>query len=286
MNINASDISYFLEVAQSGNISRAAERLGISQPSLSIAMKRLESNFDTDLMVRSRKGVQLTRAGQELAQRGRSFLNEWRQIHAQVLQQKNTTSGLYNIGCHTSVALYTLPLFLPQLLSDYPDLNIRLKHDLSRKITEEVISDKVDFGIVVNPVPHPDLVIKELAQDTVSFWVSEELAGKEDLDLPLICDQDLLQAQDLIKKWTKKGSMFRRIVHSSDLQVITNLTSTGAGIGLLPKRVATRNSDDKLVPWKKDAPLFKDRICLIYKPELQRSSASKLIIETIRSIEI
>src|SRR5258708_6633375 len=128
------DLQYFLEVAQTLNISRAAERLGISQPSLSLSIKRLESALGTALLVRSKSGVQLTQSGHKLTITARQLLGEWDKLLSETSRNDDTISGRYTIGCHSSVALYTLPHFLAKLLKDHPNLEIKLNHDLSRKI--------------------------------------------------------------------------------------------------------------------------------------------------------
>mgnify|MGYP006232143967 FL=1 len=248
---NFSDITYFIEVAQTKNISRAAERLGITQPSLSSAIKRLESSLGVQLFIRSRSGVQLTLAGKELLGKGRMLLLNWEQLKADINKKESDVSGEFVIGCHPSVALYSLPHFLPDLLQKYPELEVKLRHDLSRKITEGIISFEIDFGIVVNPIRHPDLVIKELCTDRVMFWRSRKKSSTQNLDPNkgvLICDLNLNQVQKLIGRQEKKKQGFRRVIQSGNLEVITELTASGAGVGILPSRVAKRRAEAQLVP--------------------------------------
>lgn len=280
------DISYFLEVAHSGNISRAAERLGITQPSMSLAIRRLEDTLGTALFLRSRNGVQLTKAGHELTLRGKMLVSQWEVIKANVSKRAHELSGQYVIGCHSAVALYSTPFFLPDLIQRHPDLEIKLLHSLSRKITEGVISFKIDLGIVINPVRHPDLVIKELGKDVVSFWTAQDPSPVQILDSGtgvLICDPNLQQVQSLIKSMKKKYT-FRRIIQSSSLEVITALTAAGAGIGIIPSRVVTGLRGQKLKKLGKNFPSYDDRICLVYRSDYRRSKGSKIIIDAIRGV--
>ncbi len=283
---NFTDITYFIEVAQTKNISRAAERLGITQPSLSSAVKRLEDSLGVILFIRGRTGVQLTKAGKELLGRGRFLLLNWEQLRADINKKETGVSGQYVIGCHPSVALYSLSHFLPQLVQQYPELEIKLTHDLSRKITEGVISFEIDFGIVVNPVRHPDLVIHQLCTDDVLFWAAFKPSSTQNLDSEsgvLVCDLNLIQVQKMINDLQKKAQGFKRIIQSSDLEVITELTASGVGVGILPKRVATRISAQKLRPLDDCLPVFKDKICLIYRADAQKTYGSRIIIDEIKS---
>src|SRR6187399_1079372 len=105
---SSSEIKYFLEVSTALNISRAAERLGISQPSLSLAIRRLEDTIGTDLLVRSKSGVKLTKAGERFALQARSLIEEWDKLKGSIHESEEKVSGRFIIGCHASVALYSL----------------------------------------------------------------------------------------------------------------------------------------------------------------------------------
>jgi DNA-binding transcriptional LysR family regulator len=273
-----SELRYFLEIAGTLNLSRAAERLGISQPTLSLAVQRLERSFGSPLLIRGKSGVQLTHGGRRLASRARQLVEEWDKVRGDVLESQGTPSGRYVIGCHPSVAMYRLPDFLPALLSANPALEIKLVHDLSRRITEDVISFKVDFGIVVNPARHPDLVVKLLCRDVVSLWVGP---GRSQQQNTLICDPELLQTQSILKQLGRAGLSFARVLPSSNLDVITALVAAGAGVGVLPERVARRIPAQGLKPFSKTAPRFEDEVCLVYRADAQRSAGSRAIAEAI-----
>ncbi len=281
---SSSELHYFLEVAHTLNLSRAAERLGVSQPALSLAMQRLENSFGVPLLIRSKTGVQLTRGGQRLVTDARTLLHSWEKLRGDALLDHSKISGRFVLGCHASVALYALPSFLPTLLSENPSLEFKLVHDLSRRLTEDVVSFKVDFGIVVNPAPHPDLVIKRLCKDEVSFWVTDPPSSAQDPysgQGTLICDPDLVQSQALLKQMNRKGLKFARTLSSSSLEVITELVGRQAGVGILPGRVALRVPGLKLKPLPGDLPKLIDHICLVYRADAQKSPASRLIARVI-----
>ncbi|MCB0385837.1 MAG: LysR family transcriptional regulator, partial [Bdellovibrionales bacterium] len=201
---SASDLEYFLEVVQTGNISRAAERLGITQPSLSLSIKRLEDVLGGQLLVRTKTGVHATHLGLRFHRQSRQLLDQWGRMRADALSTENEIRGNFTLGCHPSVAIYSLPSFFPDLLRDAPDLELSLRHDLSRKITEDVISFQIDFGLVVNPVQHPDLVIRELFRDEVTLWKLAKPSSLQRENGVLIYDPNLLQSQALLKK-IKRG---------------------------------------------------------------------------------
>ena len=227
------ELHYFLMVSDALNLSRAAERLGVSQPTLSLAIQRLENLCGTTLLIRAKSGVKLTRSGQKLAIQARILLNDWEKVRGEALQDEEEVRGRYTIGCHTSVAIFSLPHFLTSVMEEHRGLEIKLAHDLSRRITEDVISFKIDFGIVVNPWNHPDLVIKHLWKDEVTFWTAQKPSSLQDPysgEGVLICDIDLAQSQTLLKQMSKHQMKFRRVISSSSLEVVASLVEARAGI--------------------------------------------------------
>ena len=278
---SASELQYFIEVSNTLNVSRAAERLGISQPTLSLAVKRLEDSFGTPLLIRTKSGVKLTHAGQRLVSQARNLLNEWERIRDETLKAESEIRGRYLIGCHPSVALYALPKIVSKILIEHPSLELKLVHDLSRRITEDVISFQSDFGIVVNPWEHPDLIIKPICKDEVTLWVPKRPSKLQDPksgEAVLICDPDLAQSQSIQKQLARKGMHFTRVVTSSNLEVIASLVASQAGIGILPGRVASRVKDLKPLP---GAPKFIDSHCLIFRADAQKSKASRALAKRI-----
>ena len=281
---SSSDLTYFVEVANTLNVSRAAERLGISQPSLTLAVQRLEGVVGTDLLIRNKRGVILTQAGKQLLVHSRRLLESWEQVKTEALASVNEIQGSYMIGCHPSVALYSLPRFLPDLLEQHPKLEVKLRHDLSRKIAEGVISSTIDLGIVVNPVKHPDLVLHKICEDEVTLWTGPGRREIQDIRsgrAVLICDPELAQSQWLLKQLRKSDIPISKVLASSSLEVITELVASGCGIGLLPSRVAQFSKTSKLKRVPK-APFYVDEICLMFRMENKGVKSIQMISQAIR----
>lgn len=279
MELNPSDLQYFFETARTLNISRAAERLGVGQPTVSQAIRRLERHFGTALFDRYKTGVRLTAAGTRLAAEGRGALDGWRRLREAVTASEAEIQGQFTIGCHPSVAQYALPPFLKSLLAEHPRLEIQLKHGLSREITEDVVSFRVDFGLVINPVAHPDLVVRELSRDRVGFW-----AATGALEDTLIHEPSLLQTQSLLKKARSRKIHFKRQIESSSLETIAAVAEGGCGVAILPACVARRFP--KLKPYGKNLPYFEDRLCLAYRADRKHSAAARAIIAAVGKARI
>jgi DNA-binding transcriptional LysR family regulator len=279
---NPNDLRFLIEVSNTLNLSRAAERLGVTQPALSQGMKRLEICLGQQILLRSKGGVALTKAGEKFCIKARTLLDDWELLKNDAQRDAEEIRGRYSLGMHASVALFTTPYFIPSLLEEYEDLEFHLAHDLSRKMTEDVISFKLDFAIVVNPVSHPDLVIRELFKDEVCFWKSKKTCKNNDIESEkkvLLVEPDLKQTQDLLGR-LKKKTQFGRTVSSDNLEVIKSLVINGAGIGILPGRVV--GEDAKKLEIIEALPKFSDRICMIYRADMQKSLAARNLLRLIQ----
>src|SRR3990167_3378389 len=278
---SATDLVYFIEVANLLNLSRASEALGISQPSLTLAMQRLECVVGEAIMTRHKRGITLTRAGNYLLAHAKSLVEQWEAIKTESIASVREVQGCIKIGCHVSLALNALPKFLPELIEKNPKLDIQLHHDLSRRITEQVINHKIDLGIAANPVRHPDLVISHLYCDKVRLWRANTLNKNTDVlsgDAVLICDPDLIQTKSILKKLKNAKITNARMLCSNNLEVIAKLTSKGCGIGVLPSCVA---EPWKLVPVHRKI-FYQDDISLLYRGENRNIKAIQVIATAIK----
>ena len=272
MSLILADIKYFITISETLNVTRASEIIGITQPALSYSLKRIESELGGQLFIRLKNGIQLTKLGEEFKTRARRLIYEWEQAQNLANPDSGLIEGSYTIAIHPSVALYTIESFMPKLLQEFPALNFNFIHGLSREMTEKVISWEADFGIVVNPIKHSDLVIIKLCTDEVGIFHIENAQEK------LIYDQNLAQSQYLLKKMQNKTN-FSGAISSANLEVVAKLTSLGLGFGILPSRVA---SQYKRLKKLKNSPIFKDEICLIYRPEKHTNNVSRRIIQMIK----
>jgi DNA-binding transcriptional LysR family regulator len=270
---SSTDLDYFVEVFKTQNLARAAERLGVTQPSLSLSLKRLENNIGVELFIRSKKGVVPNIAAKKLYSKVEELKRVWGELKNEATQSETEVSGRIRVGCHPSVGLYTLPFVTPKILKEHPGLEIQFFHDLSRKVTERVISMDVDLGIVINPVSHPDLVIKKLERDLVGLFYNPKCKDNRDV---LIFEPDLLQAQSIVKKLAGE---YKRQLHSSNLEVIRSLTEAGAGVGVLPTRVAEQSHS--ALQRVTNSPTFQDEIALVYRVEKKSQRSLQVLVETL-----
>ena len=275
MNYRITDLSNFIETSLCRTMTEASLKLQISQPALSESIKRLESDYGSSIFYRSRSGIQLTPDGRILLGKAKAVINTLKSID-KVHDNKNLFNGRsISIGCHATVAAYTLPQTLKNIKKIAPDYEISLKHDLSRNIQLDVQRGNLDVGIIINPSSVPDLVIQKLSKDIVAIWQANRKSFDSDL---VVYDQDLFQSQSILKKWKKRPS---KSLNTSSLELICRLTEKGIGYGIIPQKVV--NLFSKKISRVPGLPNFEDEISIVYRPEFGRSDIERLVIDSIKS---
>jgi DNA-binding transcriptional LysR family regulator len=274
MLATSTEIEYFVEVYQTRHISKAAIRLGVTQPTLTLSLQKLEDKLGTKLFHRTKQGVVPTEQGTVFYRKANTLLDSWSEVHRGIQHSSNEVVGRFKVGCHQSVGAYTLPRFLDHLHNHAPGIEIELAHDFSRKITEAVISYTMDIGFVVNPTRHPDLVLKKLGEDRVLFWKKR---GAGQLPKRILADVNLFQMQDILGKTHSKEFRGWKLISTSSLELIRTLTLSGQGIGILPERVAKADGAD-LVPYDPRLPIYEDKIFLAYRKDVLSSKAGRELV--------
>lgn len=269
------EIEYFIEVYRTKHVSRSAIRLGVTQPTLTQSLQRLEEKLQTPLFLRSKRGVVPTPAGDAFHAQAQTLLESWRNLSESIQVSQTELKGRFRVGCHPCVGAYTVPSFLASLTEKAPEIGIDLIHDSSRKITEAIVSYGVDLGFVVNPAKHPDLVLKKIGNDRVVFWKKR---GLKTVPKRIFADVDTRQIEVVLEKSHQK--MFRdwTVVQSASLELVRTLTLSGQGIGILPERVALADGAD-LVEYDERLPSFNDEIYVAYRKEVLTSVAGRALVQ-------
>ncbi|CAM2007713.1 LysR family transcriptional regulator [Acanthopleuribacter pedis] len=284
MDISLADLKAFREVARLGKVSAAARVLNLSQPTVSWTMKKLERELGKPLLVRGNRGVTLTRAGKALLEHTGNLIQEFQNLSDEIQTDSEEVRGTYTLGVYAMLGTYTLPCFLPQLLMDYPALELRLTHDLSRNIAEAVINRNLDFGIVVNPPAHQDLVIRKLYNDFIGYWTHQQPNGLQDLTGPdsvLWLPPNLRQSETLLGEAKRRGFLKQtRFRYSTDLGVIHHMIAAGGGAGLLPATIALAFPGSPVEPIP-NTPSYHDVICLVYRHDRPKTRAAEVVIRAI-----
>lgn len=272
MKYKIRDIENFIQTSTCSTIIQAAQKLEISQPALSESLKRLESDLGTILFYRSRSGIQLTPSGRVFLGKAQRALQSLQELDFAVDQERIFAGRTVTIGCHVTVAQYSIPKAVHFLKDKAPDYSIELRHDLSRSIQTEIQRGNIDIGVVINPAEVPDLVIQKMSQDTVGVW-----AAKNESYDTIICNLNLFQTQSILKKWKDRPE---KVISTDSLELICKMAHERIGYGIVPGRAVEMSGLS--LKHLSQLPVYKDQIALVYRPEFGKIPAEKLVIESLK----
>ncbi len=165
----------FITVAREGNVSRAAEKLHLTQPAVSLQLKRLAQDTGLTLFTRTAKGLALTRDGTALiakAEKVRSALTEFDQTARRV---SGDVRGTLRIGTIVDPGFIRLGRFLSLLVEGFPDLRTKLTHGMSGEVINRIIADQIDVGFYLGSLSPYDSVIDPDQVDGTSLFHEKKL---------------------------------------------------------------------------------------------------------------
>lgn len=273
------EIEHFLELYDTKSYTRAALRLGISQPTLTQSIFRLENKTKSKLFYRTKQGCTPTKIGEIFYDKASHLREIWRTLVNDISKSETELMGSFRIGCHESVGIYTLPRFVKQIAKTAPAVELRIDHNWSRRITEKIVNHELDLGFVINPIKHRDLVLIKIGTDTIALWKSKK---SEIIPKRLITDLDLGQIRKLFGQHHVHEFDGWPIVETPSLEVVREITQAGAGVGLLPERVA-KIGGSCLETYKSALPQRRDEIFVAYRVGTMKSMAGKAIVEAAKN---
>ena len=258
MNINYELYRIFYEVANIGNITHASQKLNISQPGISKAIKSLESKLGGELFVRTQKGVVLTEEGKIFYNHIKNAINSIENAENEFSNLINLNIGSIRIGVSTTITeKYLLP-YLKQFRKVYPNITIHMYTDVSNKLLEKLKNGDIDLAIVhvIDKDYGYDIDINKIKSIHSCFVVNEdykELIGKtisikELVKYPIILQTNGSNSRDYINKVESDNNItFNNNIESSSYTLITEFAKLGLGIGISTREYIEKDLKNNLL---------------------------------------
>ena len=299
------DIEYVSAVASEKNFSAAAEKLFISQPALSQAIKRLENELGVVLFNRSTSSVQLSSAGELFLAEGETLLRLSHQLKQHMANLAAQKSGSIRIGISTFYSSYYLARILPAFRSLHPGIRISIVEGKSHELESMAIREEVDFSLIPMPLDQPELVrCHILHQEQILFAIPadsplrSQLHVSMSMDFPFI-DLSCASQEPFIflhrdqRFYATALRLCQDAGFSPDIaceltnwDAINALIGSGAGVGFVPELVTQRNLKDVPVPiyCRIVNQLVTRPYVIAYKKERELSPAASDFLEFIQAL--
>jgi DNA-binding transcriptional LysR family regulator len=246
-----------LAVVDAGAITAAADRVGLTQPALSRRIRQLEEEFGVALLSRGRKGVELTAAGELVAAEARVLVARYDALCAQVAAHQRLEGGTIRLGGGATAVSFVLPPAIADFQRDYPGVRFHLKEAGSREVEQDVVSGRLELGLVTMPVHLRELTAKPLMADRIVLISRAEhpLANRQQVDVHALSGMSLVGFE--------AGSAIRHLIDAAlreagvEMNVVMELRSIAAIVRMVAttgnlafvSRVGVENERDvKVLP--------------------------------------
>ena len=250
-------LRYFCAVAKAANFTRAAERLGISQPSLSQQIGRLEQKLGTPLFVRLGRTVRLTPSGQALLPRAIEILKEVSETESALATLQEGTRGVLRVGVIPTIMPYLIAPHIHDFCRRFPDLEIQLSERITGRLIEDVQAGQLDLALLSLPISNPDLICSELFREPLFLAVGEShpMAKKKIVGLKDLSSERLLLLREghcfrenVMTACTRANAQVESVFETDQMGSIFPLVASGFGITLIPAMAAAGATGCVIVP--------------------------------------
>lgn len=268
------EITYFLTVAETLNISKGAEILGIQQSGLSRAISRLEQDLGQKLFHRKNTGLSLSPQGERFYRAVKDTKQRWEENFKFLLNDSDMPVGLTKIGLHPSFGQLYLPGILQSITKEFPQLEMEVNDLSSHQIVRKVMENEIDFGLVISDIKNAEIVQKNIGTDFLATFRKEtDSNGK--LTHFLMNPETQMSGRFL-----KQHSQLKRIAIKDYELIAKSALNNSHTLALLPGSVALQHQGLKQV----SKALVKAQISLICHKEKLKSAGHRKIYDAILNI--
>lgn len=286
MNVTVKQINAFVALAQCRSFAEACERLHISQPALSIAIKNLEDSLNGSLFSRSTRSLHLTPEGEAFYPVAVRLLNDWDQALGDVVNSFNLKQGRLIIAAMPSFAVAKLPAILAKFKNQFPNINILIHDVLNESAIELVRQGRAELGICFNPGESEDLIFKELFSDELIAVVPQKhpLARKASTTWEALVDDTLI----MLQKPSSMRLYIEEVLNEHQLQIspaievnqlatVGKLVALGLGVSTVPKMCEQQMIESGAVCVPLDTPKIERSVGVIWRTRFALSAAAKAL---------
>jgi LysR family hydrogen peroxide-inducible transcriptional activator len=292
------ELKYIVAVARERHFGRAAEACFVSQPTLSVAIKKLEEELGTQIFERRTSEVTLTPTGERIVGQAQKVLDEAARIREISRQGKDPLVGPLRLGVIYTIGPYLLPGLVRQLLKDAPEMPLLLTENFTVKLMELLKNGEIDVAIMALPLPQTGLLLRPVYDEPFLVaiphhhpWSRRKSIPSEDLKKETMlllgtghCFRDqVLEVCPELSRYSSSAEGIQKTFEGSSLDTIRHMVASGLGVTVLPiTSVPEKPARDSLleyIPFKSPAP--DRRVVLAWRKSFTRGPAIEAVRQAI-----
>ena len=247
-------LRYFLQVAERGNFTRAAEELGISQPALSRSIQKLEEELGQPVFERKTRSVSLTEAGTLLQSRAQQVLTSLKYTRAEITDDGH--SGRVRVGAIPTIAPYFLPKVLRQFSKEFPKATVIVQENTTDSLLKSCTQGEIDLAILALPVSARYLEIEELFEEELLLVLPPEHPLVEKAKIRLcdvepypfvLLDEAHCLSDNIVSFCRQRSFQPVAVERTSQLAMVQELVSLSHGVSMIPAMARRLDESDRRV---------------------------------------
>lgn len=284
----------FIAVVEEKNFTKAAEKLLISQPSVSVHIKNLEVEFQTQLFIRSSKTLKITPSGEILYERAKQMVQIYDNTKNEIYEQQHTIKGTLNIAASFTIGEYVLPPLLSELYKSYPKLDFNVTIGNTDEVVKLVQFFEADIGLIEGNTDEKDLIVKAFMEDELTIIAPPDHPLKHSNSIKTEDLQDEIWVSRERGSGTREyvehvirtnGLKMNNLITISSNQGVKETVMNGLGISILSTCVVQRELEQgSLIQIKPENEQFKRKFSYLVSPIVQEKKMISLFLETLKGI--
>ena len=291
------ELRYIVAVSQKNHFGRAAQACCVSQPTLSIAIKKLEEELDVRLFERSSKNeIRITEIGQQVINQAYIVLQE-AQILSEIAQQgKDPLSGQFKLGVIYTIGPYLLPDLIPRLTKTAPKLKLIIEENFTANLFHSLKQGALDAIIISLPFEEPGIETAPLYEEPFIVALPHGHAWKDRSEIPTedLAQQDLMllgaghcfrdQVIEACPNCMSGNSELTRTLEGGSLETMRHMVAAGTGITVLPRTsILHSHQNESLIDIKPfTSPSPSRTVAIAWRKHFPRKEAIHTIRDTIQ----
>ena len=295
------ELRYIVAVARERHFGRAAQSCFVSQPTLSVAIKKLEDELGVTLFERGPGEVSVTPVGQRVVEQAQRVLEEAAHLKAIASTGRDPLAGTLRLGAIYTIGPYLLPKLIPILRKTAPAMQLLIQENFTHRLAEMLKQGEVDVILVALPFSEPGVVTRVVYDEPflVALPQGHPLERRKHIAADELAKESLLllgaghcfrdQVLDLCSRVQRSNrGALAKTLEGGSLETIRQMVASGVGITVLPSTsVSTTDSASELIKVRPFArPVPDRRVVLAWRKSFPRPQAIEALRQAILACDL
>lgn len=262
--MNLRDLKYIVAVAETKSFVKAAEQCFVSQPTLSMQIKKLENSLNIKIFERNNKHVLVTEIGKQVIETAKRILQDAEHISILAKHEQDPFAGDFTLGAFPTIAPYILPKLIPLIKKKLPNLRLILVEEKTDILLHKLKTGLIDAALLAGPIHDESLIAEKLFDDEFKLAVATNhpLAEQTIINPDELTNQPLLLLDEghclrdqALQFCQLSGIDEEQNVRATSLETLRQMVIAGTGITFMPT-IAIQNNDDNIryIPFEEPKP--------------------------------